>query len=408
MYLVRSLRTFIGTNAERVAAGLAAFLAGDEFIETDTGLVYIHNGMAWLLNSSAGSPGGSDTQIQFNDDGIFDGDSLFTWNKTDKQLLVGGTTATSSTPIFEVHDSVANVRFNVVNDSASNASNLANIGFYLKNDAEAYKAYAFWTAGSVDLAAGSEDGYAAIAIIRNGSVSNAAYFGPNEIYLNYNSDNIDTIIYGENDLFTARIDAGENAFQVGIVTPGNIADFRSSGVVFNAGEGDRDFRIAGNGVPNGYFYDAGLNRHGFGTATPQRVFHIIGPDGVVSSFPSSVGAADLLLFENNSNANMALIGSATATSLALKMYKSGATVHAGAISYNNNTDTMIIQTGEATRFTIDGNGIISCTSTTGAFKVNSLTTTQRNALTAANSMIVYNTTTGKFQGRAGGAWVDLH
>jgi hypothetical protein len=37
-----------------------------------------------------------------------------------------------------------------------------------------------------------------------------------------------------------------------------------------------------------------------------------------------------------------------------------------------------------------------------------MTTTQRNALTAINGMLIYNTTTNKFQGRAGGAWVDLH
>ena len=37
-----------------------------------------------------------------------------------------------------------------------------------------------------------------------------------------------------------------------------------------------------------------------------------------------------------------------------------------------------------------------------------LTTTQRDALTAIDGMFIFNTTTTKFQGRAGGAWVDLH
>jgi len=38
-----------------------------------------------------------------------------------------------------------------------------------------------------------------------------------------------------------------------------------------------------------------------------------------------------------------------------------------------------------------------------------ITTTQRNAIgTPFNGMIIYNSTTDKFQGRAGGAWVDLH
>lgn len=44
----------------------------------------------------------------------------------------------------------------------------------------------------------------------------------------------------------------------------------------------------------------------------------------------------------------------------------------------------------------------------GSLKVGSFTTTQRDALTAANGMILYNSTTNKFQGYAGGAWVDLH
>ena len=51
---------------------------------------------------------------------------------------------------------------------------------------------------------------------------------------------------------------------------------------------------------------------------------------------------------------------------------------------------------------------ITVTGTANALKVNTVTTTQRNALSAANGMIVYNSTTSKIEAYAGGAWVALH
>jgi hypothetical protein len=37
-----------------------------------------------------------------------------------------------------------------------------------------------------------------------------------------------------------------------------------------------------------------------------------------------------------------------------------------------------------------------------------MTTTERNGLTASNGFLIYNSTDNKFQGYAGGSWVDLH
>ena len=50
---------------------------------------------------------------------------------------------------------------------------------------------------------------------------------------------------------------------------------------------------------------------------------------------------------------------------------------------------------------------LDITSTTGALLVPRMTTTQRNALTPVDGMIFYNTTTGKFEGREGGAWANI-
>ena len=39
--------------------------------------------------------------------------------------------------------------------------------------------------------------------------------------------------------------------------------------------------------------------------------------------------------------------------------------------------------------------------------VASLTTTERDALTAVNGMLIYNSSTNKFQGYEGGSWANL-
>ena len=44
---------------------------------------------------------------------------------------------------------------------------------------------------------------------------------------------------------------------------------------------------------------------------------------------------------------------------------------------------------------------------TGFVQFGSLTTTERDALTAANGMIIYNTSDNKFQGYENGGWVNL-
>ena len=51
--------------------------------------------------------------------------------------------------------------------------------------------------------------------------------------------------------------------------------------------------------------------------------------------------------------------------------------------------------------------LLDLTSTTGALLLTRMTTTQRDALTAVNGMILYNSTLNKFQGYENGSWVSL-
>ena len=51
---------------------------------------------------------------------------------------------------------------------------------------------------------------------------------------------------------------------------------------------------------------------------------------------------------------------------------------------------------------VNGNAKVS-----GFVQFGSFTTTERNALTAANGMVIYNSSDNKFQGYENGAWVNL-
>lgn len=68
--------------------------------------------------------------------------------------------------------------------------------------------------------------------------------------------------------------------------------------------------------------------------------------------------------------------------------------------------------GASTPAAITGTAIsgtsVTVTGTAGAVTLPTLTTTQRNALSAVNGMLVYNSTTSKIEAYAGGAWVQLH
>lgn len=77
-------------------------------------------------------------------------------------------------------------------------------------------------------------------------------------------------------------------------------------------------------------------------------------------------------------------------------------------------------TNNATRMTIDTAGnvgigtaapatsaLLELASTTGALLVPRMTTTQRDALTPVNGMIIYNSTTATMQGYIAGAWTNM-
>ncbi len=355
MYLVRSLRTFIGTSTERTLTPLESFLPGDEFIETDTDTIYIHNGMAWLLNPG-GSPGGSDGQVQFNNNGVFGGFGI--WNDSTNTL-----TLTKST-------SAATEYFLVLDQDGSGGAH-------------------------INMIAGSASGKV----------------GMTPTYLNISTSS-------------------------GVVIAGSTVSIAgSTAIIFNDAEADVDIRWGGNGVTNGYFYDAGNNRHGFGTGLPDFPVHVLSAESNVVRLERSVsGNVNFQDFYNpdTTDGNLAIWRFLSDTS------GTGATeeVTFGNIFCEFDTHNHATRTGKIffrtldngsfdTPMSISGNGIhgigigiglsapatsakLEIGGTNGALLLPRMTTTQQNALTAVNGMIIFNSSTGKFTGYAGGAWVALH
>jgi len=67
------------------------------------------------------------------------------------------------------------------------------------------------------------------------------------------------------------------------------------------------------------------------------------------------------------------------------------------------------QVGIGTGGTIDAAALLQLTSMTQGFLLPRMTTAERDAIASPpNGLQIYNTSLGKFQGRAAGAWVDFH
>lgn len=84
----------------------------------------------WAAPGGSGSPGGSTTQVQFNDGGSFAGSSVFTWDKTNNTLSIGDRTNASYPLNIPCSQNDTNFRVFIQNGDGSGSADtlLARIG----------------------------------------------------------------------------------------------------------------------------------------------------------------------------------------------------------------------------------------------------------------------------------------
>jgi len=130
-----------------------------------------------LTIAAGGTPGGSDTQVQFNDSGSFGGDSGLVYNKT-TDLLTGVKVALTNTSTDDTlllttteDSSTAGPVITLKRNSASpaDADYMGQLTFQGENDADQEVVYAKITAKIQDASDGSEDGLLEFSNMKAGS-----------------------------------------------------------------------------------------------------------------------------------------------------------------------------------------------------------------------------------------------
>jgi hypothetical protein len=140
---------------------------------------------------------------------------------------------------------------------------------------------------------------------------------------------------------------------------------------------------------------------GVGATAPAQKLEVLG----VTSLPATSGTTQNGLVRIASTATNSIdIGLSNASPFGAWIQTSNVTALGTTypLLLNPNGGNVGIRTSSpATSATLEIAG------TTGALLVPRLTTTERNALTAANGMIIYNTTDNQMQGRINGSWVAM-
>ena len=162
---------------------------------------------------------------------------------------------------------------------------------------------------------------------------------------------------------------------------------------------------------------------GIGTAAPIRQQHIFGNGQAIAALTDVGNTGGTLYVQDNNgftgSGGAILFGASQGFNAAIKnLLIDGASNTRGALAFSLRNLVTDVALTERMRIMSDGSigigtatpaasALIDMTSTTQAFLPPRMTTTQRDALTAVDGMIIYNSTTGALNYRKAGVWTAI-
>ena len=335
------------------------------------------NGVATVSatgGGGGGTPAGSNGEIQYNNAGAFGASSNLVWDNSTSRLSIGspssissrlnikGSGATNSTSSIRVTDSSNNELFRIFDNGEVNTGNgtiaQINVNSGLTGTGKRLTITPTGTAVmELLLTPSGTTGQSALYL----TDASPSATGTNVMIIGRGVSTFPTT--GVNYVgSTVAASTNANSFHIG---------FLVSSVALGRFEAQRIFNSGNIIMQNGGTYaDNGYKLRVNATSSTQ------------GTFLSGVGTGS--------------------TTYSLICTNSGATTATAALAVRDDS-----KVGIGTN-SVDSGATLEVDGTTGGILFPRLTTTQRDALTPVNGLMIYNTTTSKFQGYAGGAWVDLH